>query len=578
MTTTEGAPTSTLHRLALALWWGVAGVTALSLLWTTVRAFCPVPYWDQWADMPTLMAFDAGEGRVSLLWRLHNEHSIIFLRLVLLADYFFVHGTSRLTVSVIVGLQLIATGLLAREVWRVPDLPRTVRSFLAATVVAILLSATQLEHVLTSFGASFALTYCGAIAGIVAFANAVEARDRRHRSTLWLAAALACGFVGTFSLSSGLLLLPLLALFAWLAPLRRPQQVGVTVVAAVIWMLRWSLGFRHAPTVGGRIFSPAMADMLASFLGTPLWPWPDRARALGAVGLVAAVAISLLYLRRLPRLTRFERVHVMVLWFTWAAAGLTTFGRAGYYPTEWVLVSRFAAAALPFWATLVPMVVREAHRHPRVRAGAVPACVAVVVSTILFLLLPAHARSMDTALVERADRERGELAMVVGAWDQEPLTFLYWDPVRILEWSPFLRERGRSSFGEPWARTLRRPLTESYAVSDTPISGALTATERLPPPPAGTYAGEAVRVKGWAWDAARSAPPPLVLLVDANSVVRGFARPTHVPQVFTPFTGTPESTSLWVGYATTEGPPPLRAYAVSPSGRTASPLVAAPAR
>ena len=43
-----------------------------------------VPYWDQWRLVPLLAALDDGTMRVSDLWAIHNEHRVLFPRLVML--------------------------------------------------------------------------------------------------------------------------------------------------------------------------------------------------------------------------------------------------------------------------------------------------------------------------------------------------------------------------------------------------------------------------------------------------------------------------------------------------------------
>ncbi|MBV8866713.1 MAG: hypothetical protein JO210_15070, partial [Acidobacteriaceae bacterium] len=101
-TPASGVQTGTavfLSRMALLL--GVA--VLLCAIALTVRTYMPCPFWDEWAFINSIAT---GRGLLSWnwLWSQHNEHRLLFTRLLILADLRLFSGKN---VSLLVEMYLI---------------------------------------------------------------------------------------------------------------------------------------------------------------------------------------------------------------------------------------------------------------------------------------------------------------------------------------------------------------------------------------------------------------------------------------------------------------------------------------
>ncbi len=561
-------------RAGAVAWLLLAGFVLATTVRAVVRAYTPVLFWDQWADLATLVAFDLDGGSLALLLRLHNEHCILVPRLFYLADYFWFDATGSSLVALNLILRAFTCALLIREARLAPELPWALRLFLAGATVALLFSAVQIGHFTMGFDVQFAVILAATVAAFVLTADAAARPESRWRRWAGLAAALACAGAALFSASNGVLVPLLLVPFVWVLPVHRREQLAVTGAALVLLTLRWAVGFRHIP-IESALAAPLPAVQSAvAYLGSPLWLWPAPARVFGAAGFLLGGTVGIAGLVRFRYLPRFARVHVLVLCFVLGTAVAVGIGRTGW-PEAHVLASRHAPGPLLLWVAIVSLGLFGIQQQPRLWRVGVPACCAIVVALVVGLCVPAQAPAARAALQDRADREAGELALVVGVYDEAALKQLYWKPSFILERRPFLRQEGLTSFSQDWTRQLGRPLAEAFRVEATTHDGAISAIHAAPRPPAGVPSAQAVSVRGWM--EAGPGVGPLVLLVDGAGVIRGFAR---LPLAGTGPAGVATSAAgiqrVWTGYALTEGVRALRAYAVSADLRTAVPLAGAP--
>lgn len=85
------------HTLALEwLIYGLALIPLLILIRYVIRYGVDIPWYDQWKFLPTLEKFFQGRLAFHDLWQQHNEHRILFPRIVFLALAFAVSGSGDL--------------------------------------------------------------------------------------------------------------------------------------------------------------------------------------------------------------------------------------------------------------------------------------------------------------------------------------------------------------------------------------------------------------------------------------------------------------------------------------------------
>ena len=268
---------------------------------TVVRLHSALPYFDEWDELDLLKYVLHGDmSWFGALITQHNEHRIVFPRLVFYADDFLFGGRGILDRLAILAIQIgqvaMLVGLLRRALPR-PAFMRRDYAFLAlASVIVMLLSCLRQEE---NFSWGFQVQFVGIFAvGTVAFilfATALERTRDEAPGLGWLLAAYAAAFVATFTMANGLLCAVVLIVLAvlWRAPLRVVlASLGVTALLAAAYLHGYEpqtahtpLGFslRHPLRVLsytaaylGNFLDPdiAWARLLASW-GSPaqLWPW-----------------------------------------------------------------------------------------------------------------------------------------------------------------------------------------------------------------------------------------------------------------------------------------------------------------
>jgi hypothetical protein len=339
-----------------------------------------VPYNDQWSELPVFEKAFSGRLTFHDLWEPHNEHRILFPRLVFIALARLTQWNVRAELAAIFLLAgVIAWNLfvLLRRTW--PGDP--VRALLLAFLVNLcVFSPIQHQNWLWGFQLQFLAP--------IACLTAVLALPEHWSARRFAAAAGALCVVSSFSLASGFLVW-VATLPVWLA--RFPKATWAR--AGFLWMLGLAacLGlYLHGYTSPTHTFplpSPfaeprLFANVFLGLLGQPMATafakaWLAMAIALGLAG-ACLYAVSLWAVARSPTLR--ERPTTVA----WAclgahallATGLVTLGRAGAGDGS-VFASRYTTLTLPLWVSLFVLVLllaeadREATR-PRGWRTAVP--------------------------------------------------------------------------------------------------------------------------------------------------------------------------------------------------------------
>ncbi len=555
------------------MWLLAACAVPLSTIRNVIATYVPVPFWDQWFEIRWYQAYLDGTAPLTTLWRLHNEHNIFFPRLTFLADLSLLHGTNVSLLVWCLVIPAVTCALLIREARLAPGLGKGTVAFLAGVYVMLLFSFTQMENFVSPFQVQFVLVVGAPVAAFVCVADAVDRRDHPRAALGWLGLSSVCGFVATFSMANGVLVWPLLLLAAWVGGLPRRAVLGLGVVA----LCTMALWYADRAAIGVAPAGPYRIDralvFLTLYLGAPLAALSEEASGIvGTLGLCLGIGLSLVAVRRGRALSRFERVSLLILWFTLASAAATTLGRSEWGHTI-ALVSRYATTSLVFWASAVSLLVYLVAQLERGRRFALPLVLALVAGGLVLLLTPAHIATARQAQRDVEKKRMGELALVVGV-DDAYLGSLFPERDTLLGLRPFLAEQRLAPFVTEWPHWVGRRMSDVLDLASAPDVTGRFANARVHVAPFGTPDADAgVRVRGWAWNEATTAAPALVVLADDSGIIRGFARPNARPDAVDALYGARATpAAAWFGYARTDGSRPLRAYALSADGRSAHAL------
>jgi hypothetical protein len=366
-----------LRRYAILL---AALLPLLFLLLVVVRFAVGVPFLDHWELVPVLEKSYAGTLSFADLWAQHNEHRILFPRLIMLAlarasDW---NTHLELEVNIVLGLGILVVYALqvestARELrhpaltWAIP---------LASLVV---FSVTQYENWLWGWELQFFLNLFCVVAGVLVLANGVFSWKR-------LAGSAAFGVGATYAFANGPLFWPigLLVLIA-VAKAGRQRQVAVGVwllIAALVLGANY-LGYRkpgHHPPLGLVFKMPGeYATYVLKYLGSTGVPGsfrrlPAHGAQAAAVGVAGALAFAWALWRLLRTTTIAFRTllpYLAMSLYSLGSALATGVGRLGM-GTNQALSSRYCTMVTPFWVSLLVLLMLLARDTARDTAARSP--------------------------------------------------------------------------------------------------------------------------------------------------------------------------------------------------------------
>jgi hypothetical protein len=281
----SAAPRSWLPALGAVLAAAAPLVVLVVLVW---RDHVDVPQWDQWRFPDLLASFEHGELTLRDLAAQHNEHRILFPRLIVLG----LASLSRWNISLELAANLVlACALFAVAAWetarRTESLGRGITAALVVLDSLLVFSLTQWENWL--WGMEMAV-FLNALAVVAAFA-ALAAPDARRIDATRLGAAIAAGVVATYSFANGLLVWPIGAAVIGFAARRARAALAAWLAAGAAVFLAYFRGYETpAHTVPWTLLQKPVKHLgyALSYLGAPVAYFDRFASQLaGAAGLLA---------------------------------------------------------------------------------------------------------------------------------------------------------------------------------------------------------------------------------------------------------------------------------------------------
>ena len=555
------------HRLrgraqGLAL---IAGAGALALgLYVAITTcvgvalhYSPVPVADQWDGyVANYVAFQKVPWMA--LWLPHNEHRHILARLIFFPDMAWFGGLDLLSLSVDLLLCLLFVALSLRILQRGAERESVAtRLFLAGVILACGFSWVQCDNFTRGFQLPF---FAVCLFGLGSF-HALTVCCERGGSTAWLALSIASGAAAAFSMSNGLLTLPLCGLFACL--LRLPwRHVATLAVAAG---LTWAVYFYPIPGMPGPITQESPLSVVARdpigavafallYLGSPVsyvlrsdGAWQRAIEAgvglLVVAGLLAGFALVL---------SRAARSRVPQLWMLAVSAGLSAALAAGGrlpFGLREALTSRYTTQALVAWAALLVFFVLNLSGNAR-------RVLLVLSGAVLVVLGAAQGQALRPDRSELVVERIAGLALRNAVYDDRYIGPLYRRPARLVEVAKQAQAQDLSIFGrgvpgfdDPPAR----PVVEGTCLGRI-------ETARLAATP-----GKIV-IEGWAWDAEHAALPQAIAITgpDGRTIGSGvFGKIRHDVEHRL---GVREKRTGWIAFADAT-PGPVRVLAKTAPGR-----------
>lgn len=222
----------------------LGAAVALTSIGGVVLNYSPVPWWDQWfGNVDWYMK--AEQNWWSAFWSLHNEHRLLFSRLIFYPDMRWFGGVNILS---FIG-NVVMCGLMALSVWRAAiyraELSESAKCAIAGISLAFCFSWMQSNNFTWAFQNQW---FAVATFALLAF-HALSVSAREDHSLKWFGLAVLAALASAFSMANGNLtwLIFVALMVYWRFPVR---LIGVAVVTAIVEITAY---FYHAQGATGTL-------------------------------------------------------------------------------------------------------------------------------------------------------------------------------------------------------------------------------------------------------------------------------------------------------------------------------------
>jgi hypothetical protein len=405
---------------------GLAIFLALSVLITTIQvikiSYFPLPLFDSWDHWRLYLLFN--KSYANFLFVQHNEHRIAIARIFFWIDHFIFHGRSAFLVLCNFLIQGVTLLLLWRLAIRAATFTRHCSLLLTSLLAACLFSAQQFTNLTWGFQIQFVAVYCAAVGALFCLLRTACRRVEGSGATSSLIVTCVVAVIATYSMANGLMIWPVLLLFAlWL---RLPRSYFIvlcvcTIALSTVYLWGYHRPPHHADPVASVAQIPRFLEYAGAYLGSPIDPvatpllkWAglatDSARihyaaVFGCCGAFAALTLVLLLWRGRAHFRPAQGALAHILLFIMSGAALVALGRLNL-PMIDALTYRYHTPALIFWSCLA--VLGWSIVEPRLMSSAAlrrAVYLAVVLTILIGLVVQrpvelAHAREYADLIAE----------------------------------------------------------------------------------------------------------------------------------------------------------------------------------
>lgn len=327
------------------------------------------PYWDAWRFVEVLQNADAGTLGFIDLWAQHNEHRILFPKLLMLTLAQLSGWNVWWEIGASVFFALVILGALLGMLFRAIGGDAALRCAGAALVSLLLFSWTQSESWVWGFQSNAWLCLTAIVIGVAVLSSSLRLPVR-------IGLGILCGIVATYSYANGLFYWVAVAPLLWDTGASRDARVGTVVVwlaAAALTAQSYFYGYVQ-PSVSPSLLTafehPGLfVQFLAAMLGAPVSTfltepaWHGVNAAVPAWSMLPgplAVVVFLLFAWRCWR--REGDFRVLAPWLALAAfaigsAVVASAGRSGLGLGQ-ALTSRYIPITSLFWFALIALWLR----------------------------------------------------------------------------------------------------------------------------------------------------------------------------------------------------------------------------
>ena len=502
--------------LACGIW--TVGIGARQI----VTSHSLVPFWDEWTEIDAIVTAPHHQVPLSWLWSQHNEHRVVFYRLLLLADIHLFHGKHWISFWSVLVVQVLFLLCLA---WMLHFCG--VRGTLWRAIMGLgafaLFAPAQWENFRWAFQISFLLPGFFLILALSAILQYQRSVEQLRPRWIYLALSISAAVAATYSNANGILLWPLLLLVA-IALVPRfeviASYVGCGIVFIALYLHHYVSPSAHSSPLDSLRHPLWICEYIAEYLGATHILWGVRIRHLFAIssglfGLLAALTVVVTVLWRRKR-QPLQLALVSLMFFAVATAFLTALGRLNF-GLEQAFSSRYQTFNLLFWfstVSLVLLLVDTVNSFVRT-------LILAAMSAAMLLALATFPVALKACRTRTQQAEAAATALLSGVPDGDAMEALYAEPIVVWRDTDYFRQQHLFMFSDVKNRQLGQSLSSTYrSLPPQRCEGQATTVQQLLP---GELLGDtdmrAFGISGWATDRISRAPVPRLVFVSDDKIV-----------------------------------------------------------
>lgn len=530
--------------------------TVLGAAYVMRAGYSIVPYWDELEEM-TSYVDTAHQSVLQWIWAQHNEHRILFYKLLFIVDMQFFHGRnwpmyvaifcSQAALAVVIGYMLYKLGDVKGPLWRA----------CFGLTLFCLFCPSQWENFCWAFQLSFVLVNVWVVTAVLCLVMHKQrlASGQPGGMGLVLVSLLAAA-AATFTNGNGITIWPVLIVLALLTKLPwRLVAAYILGLACVVpvYLIGYHPPSKHASPLDSIHQPRQVLEYMANYFAGGVMPDSAILRtravgvapAIGLLGLIAAIVLILWLTLRGSKKGLLEFALAGIILYAMATALITSLGRLNLGTLQ-AFTSRYQSFALLFWLALALWIISIAARQST--------AISLIACYLLILVVACYAATKYSGIVEhvsfnKAARELGGVAMITGVHDDGFLrsqilpTPTAWPEVEEL------RTRQLSLFSTPRAKQFGQDFARYYRVaSPDTCEGKVDDAAYVSTNP------EGVVIRGWLVQGLTGDPLDEVLFVAEGKIVGfGVVEPERF-DVLNALRPRQASRRAWIGYAQlTEG-------------------------
>jgi len=484
------------------------------------KNYTAIPFWDMWdGTIEFLLKVRAGE--YGVWWEQHNEHRILLARIIFWLDSKFFGDASVFSVFSNYCL-FVVSGLVFYFYAKALSYKEQLSSDHFLTFVFIVFSwillLTKSDNFYLAFQSQFILAQLLPLSAFYFLARYFQLGQ-----TCCFVYAFCCAALAIGSMANGVLVFPLMFIYACLLSMDRKKSL-VLLVAAVVFPVVYFFNY-HAPDGHGHLMAALLGSparficYVLMYIGSPFHYLLGK----GNFGPVAAVLaggvfISFTLLSLYLQWLKDERsAFVFALLFFIAYITGTAVGTAGgrlIFGVEQALESRYTTPAIMAWAALV-LVLGKTFSFTSVRSKKI-----LYVGSIflMIVMLGFQLKVLKPVDLIYKVREQAALALALQVNDAQYLQMLFPDPEYPLKISSEAAAQGITIFARAPFSEMRGSIGKKMDVNNMhDCIGSVDHVDGL------AHAPDYIRIDGWIYSAIDKKSPERMTIVNEQGLIAGYA-------------------------------------------------------